>query len=210
MICIQGTSSSLIIVLHEIYGINEHMRTVCKRFAGEGFDVICPNLLPEKQTYAYSNEATAHQNFMQNVGFGVAQYQVESLSRQMRSEYERLFVVGFSVGATIAWLCSQNAGLYDGVVGFYGSRIRDYMNLAPACPVLLFFPQREDSFDVDEKIRELADKPNVDILKFNALHGFADPWSDKYCRKASEAAMTRTLLFLQQNLGGIETDNQAV
>ena len=201
MFCIRGASSTLIIVLHEIYGINEHMQTVCKRFTREGFDVICPNFLPDEQVYAYSQEATAYQNFTQNVGLSVAQYQVESLSRQMRSEYERIFVVGFSVGATIAWLCSQNADLYDGVVGFYGSRIRDYMNIVPACPMLLFFPNREESFDVDEMIRGLADKPNVQMVKYSALHGFADPWSKKYCREASEAAMTRTLEFIQQNHG---------
>ncbi|MDI5811330.1 DUF535 family protein, partial [Salmonella enterica subsp. enterica serovar Anatum] len=41
-----------------------------------------------------------------------------------------------SVGATLAWL-SAASGLCDGVVCYYGSRIRQYLHLAPLCPTLV-------------------------------------------------------------------------
>lgn len=197
MLEIKNASSALIIVLHEIYGINDHMQHVCTRFANEGFDVICPNLLPEEQVYAYSEEAIAYQNFRQNVGFDSARQQVEIISRQISRKYKSVFLVGFSIGATLAWLCSPNTGLYAGVAGFYGSRIRDYTTIIPSCPVLLFFPLREDSFEVDSVIDELSDKQTVRTVKVDALHGFADPWSKNYCTKASEAALRDTLAFIR-------------
>src|SRR5271154_2851633 len=36
-----------LIVLEEIWGLNEHMRDVCDRFAKEGFAVLSPELLDE-------------------------------------------------------------------------------------------------------------------------------------------------------------------
>lgn len=196
MLEIKNASSALIIVLHEIYGINDHMQHVCTRLANEGFDVICPNLLPEKQVYAYSEEAIAYQNFRQNVGFDSARQQVETISRQISREYKRVFLVGFSIGATLSWLCSQNRDLYAGVVGFYGSRIREYTQIDPACPVLLFFPRQEASFAVDDLINTLAGKAAVRTIKVDALHGFADPWSKHYCKEARKTSLSAALAFI--------------
>ena len=134
MISIQNHSDTAIIVIHEIYGVDKHISSVCDSLAKEKYDVFCPNLLTNRQTpFKHSEEAAAYQYFMQNVGFESAKRQIETLSRQLRSQYRFCFIVGYSVGAATAWLCSQYEGLYDGIVCFYGSRIRDYQTLEPKC-----------------------------------------------------------------------------
>lgn len=194
---IKNNSSTLIIVLHEIYGINTHIQSVCNDFAATGaLDVLCPNLLSTERVYTYSQTAEAYQSFTQQVGFVPAAQQVDSLCRMLRDQYDKLFIVGFSVGATVAWLCSQN-GIYDGVIGYYGSRIRDFTATTPSCPVLLFFPSREDAFSVDVLIDNLSGRRDIQIEKVSALHGFADPWSENYCRESSQSSMQRTLEFVR-------------
>ncbi|MEL7568217.1 MAG: dienelactone hydrolase family protein [Dehalobacterium sp.] len=36
---------SAVIVLHEIYGINPHIRYVCQQYEAVGYDIICPNFI---------------------------------------------------------------------------------------------------------------------------------------------------------------------
>ena len=45
MLNIQKKSDTVIIVIHEIYGLNQHMQGYCELLSNQGFDVICPDLL---------------------------------------------------------------------------------------------------------------------------------------------------------------------
>ena len=192
-----NNSDTVIIVVHEIYGINAHISRVCDRLAEAKYDVLCPNLLGSRQEpFHYNEEALAYRYFMTEVGFAAAQEQIEALARSVQGRYRYCFIVGYSIGATIAWLCSGKAGLFSGVVGVYGSRIRDYTAVEPQCPVLLSFPRTEESFAASELLRELSGKSDVDLIKADALHGFADPCSAKYNAAASEALWQKTMGFI--------------
>lgn len=198
MLQIQSNSDTVILVLHEIYGINSPISGICNMLAEGKNDVLCPNLLLPNQTFNPGEEAAAYSSFMQNIGFNAAQQQVEKLSLEIQKDYKYRFILGYSIGATLAWLCSQRGGLYNGAAGFYGSRIRDYKDVVPKCPVLLFFPRREESFNVDHLIHELSDKDNTSIVQVNALHGFANPLSGTYCPEASDAAITQAIAFFNR------------
>ncbi|MBP2628963.1 MAG: DeoR family transcriptional regulator [Firmicutes bacterium] len=197
MIRIQNNSDTIIILVHEIYGINDHIIGECNRLAEGKYDVVCPNLLTNRQApFSNSEELIAYHYFTQNIGFSLAQQQIEELSLRIRDQYRYCFIVGYSIGATIAWLCSQRKDVYSGVVGFYGSRIRDYKEIEPKCPVLLFFPRTEENFDVDCLMQDLSVNKNVRVFKADALHGFADPWSSKYCKAVSEKLFAKTIDFI--------------
>lgn len=192
-----NNSDTVIIVVHEIYGINAHISGVCDRLAEAKYEVLCPNLLGSRQKpFQYNEEALAYRHFMTEVGFATALEQIEALACSVQGRYRYCFIVGYSIGATIAWLCSGKADLFSGVVGVYGSRIRDYTAVEPKCPVLLCFPRTEESFDVSELLRALSGKRNLKLLKADAVHGFADPCSEKYCAVASEAVWQETLKFI--------------
>jgi dienelactone hydrolase len=191
-------SDTVIIVLHEIYGINNHIRGICETLAKEKNDVICPSLLLPGQSFSPEEEVIAYNNFIQNIGFSFAQQKVEKLSLEIRNDYKYRFIIGYSIGATLAWLCSQREGLYNGIVGFYGSRIRDYKDIVPKCPTLLFFPRNEETFDINSLTQDLSIKEDIRIVQVNALHGFTDPWSSKYCSEVSEEASRKTIDFINR------------
>lgn len=106
----------------------------------------------------------------------------KNLIHEIRNEYNRIYVLGYSVGATTAWLCSEEK--CDGVIGYYGSRIRNYLETNPKCPVLLFFPQQEKSFNVHAK-------------KFAGNHGFADPYSINFCEESSTQSFESMMEFIK-------------
>lgn len=184
-----------IIVVHEIYGRNKHMQAICDSFTVHGFDVLCPNLI-KREPYDYSEEDAAYKNFMENVGFTKASEEIKQLAINLKNTYEKVFVIGYSVGATIAWLCSVDSNI-DGVVAYYGSHIRNYSELMPNCPTLLFFPEEETAFNVDELIAILT-KKQITVGKLSGQHGFSDPYSASYNKQSAQTAFNEMIPFLSQ------------
>ncbi|KML41833.1 dienelactone hydrolase family protein [Cytobacillus firmus] len=189
-----SNSNSLIIVIHEIYGINQHIKSFCELLTKQNFEVICPNLLEREMPFDYSQEEAAYRHFMEHVGFNRAVRKIKDLLLDIKDEYETIYIIGFSIGATVAWLCSQE-DCVDGIVGYYGSRIRDYLELTPRSPAILFFPQEEQSFNVDELVGTLK-KKKIKAYKFTGKHGFSDPYSSRYDAKSEQEAFSKTLEFL--------------
>lgn len=193
---ILNNSDSVIIVLHEIYGINQHMQVVCDKFSMDGYNIICPNLIGLTQPFHYDSQEEAYQHFMNRIGFESAVQQVKQVIIQAKRQYRTIYLLGYSVGATIAWLCSDEENLCSGMIGYYGSRIRDYKNIIPKCPVLLIFPTEENSFHVEELVCFLR-KLNVTVYMLDGKHGFSDPFSKNYSAQSFEKAERLVETFLK-------------
>ena len=183
-----------IIVLHEIYGINKFIKEQCQKFREAGYAVFCPNII-ERSPFPYENSKEAYDFFIKNIGLDVYT-EIRMLIGQLKETYDKVFVIGFSVGATIAWRCCEDS-LCSGIIACYGSRIRDYTSLSPACPTLLLFA-KEDSFDVNALVSQLQDKQHLSIAEFDAKHGFIDPFSKHFNLQQAKFAETSIARFMDE------------
>ena len=187
-------NKSAIIILHEIYGMNEFIQKQCQRFKETGYDVFCPDMLG-KQPFPYEESVEAYDYFIKNVGFEVYK-EINALVYQIKEKYDNIFIIGYSIGATIAWRCCENS-LCSGIIACYGSRIRDYTDLNPACPTLLLF-SNEDSFDVRMLVRKLRGKRHLSIMELDAPHGFMDFYSKYFNIQQSKLAEESITGFLKE------------
>lgn len=71
-----------------------------------GFDIYIPALFPHHTPFRYEQQEEAYRHFSANVGFDPAV--VTTLLHDLRTQYETLIVVGYSVGATLAWLSAAS------------------------------------------------------------------------------------------------------
>jgi dienelactone hydrolase len=183
-------SETLVVIVHEIHGLNQHMKYIANLIDHLGTDVICPNLYPTGISLGDSEEEV-YKSFFKHVGFERAASQIKESIEENRGKYKNIYVVGFSVGATAAWLCSDHEAV-SVVLCFYGSRIRDYVEMNPTSPALLFFSNKEKSFDVHPLINQLEKKGNeyIDIHLFDANHGFANPYSKAFCQEAYDESFS--------------------
>ncbi len=217
MLCFRNHSDTLFVVLHEIYGINRHITEVCKVLCDTGYDVVCPDLLSGRPSCDYSREEEAYRYFANYEGFESSAKKVIFLLRQEELAYRQIFLMGYSIGATIAWLCCGDSAdnrkgfsyggqikSLKGMIGYYGSRIRDYTRVNPKCPVLLFFPEEEKSFEPLALVDELRKKEHTEVHILKGKHGFADPYSGNYnAVSASEAdRILKRFLILRENEKG--------
>ncbi len=183
-----------IILLHEIYGRNTFIEVICQNYRDRGFDVFCPSLI-DRQPFHYDEAHKAYEYFMKTGGFTRSQA-ISAMVTHLKESYEKVILIGFSVGATIAWKCCENTAC-DAIVGCYGSRIRDDMQMSPNCPTLLLFSQ-EDSFDVNIVVDQLQEKVNLEIHIFSTKHGFMDRYSPNYDRRYAQDAEDLMLRFLSE------------
>ena len=198
MLEITKGNKSAIIVLHEIYGINRHIEEVCQKYSDMGFDMYCPNLLKIEKPYDYSQQDEAYNYFVRYIGFDVYQ-EVNALAQRLKPYYRKIILLGFSIGATIAWRCAEE-GFYDAIICCYGSRIRDYMEITPKCPTLLIFAKNEKSFSAFEYAELLSNKANTKVEVLDASHGFCDPFCPDYNVEAACAANLLIKDFAESNI----------
>lgn len=185
-----------IILLHEIYGQNRFMQMQCQKYQRLGFTVYSPDF-NEKMVFDYRDEAAAYAHFYARAGMNAYQ-SVWNLLDTLKPRYEKVFLLGYSAGATLAWRCSEHPNC-TGVIACYGSRIRDYLNVTPRCPFLLLFAQR-DRFDVSHVTDLLQSIPRARICSFPAEHGFLDPYSPHYSASCAREAEAMILHFLTADL----------
>ncbi|APF15147.1 TPA: dienelactone hydrolase family protein [Salmonella enterica] len=191
-------NENAVVVLHEIYGINEHIKDVCAEYHDRGFDVYCPHLFEHGLPFKYEQQDQAYKNFVNTCGFDTTK--INLLLGEIRGGYKKIIMIGFSVGATIAWL-SAESNLCDGIVCYYGSRIRDYTDIMPQCPVLVIMAQFEKSFDSYVLQKKLAERTTVTSHVLNSHHGFSDPYSETYSCRNTEVARDLVYDFIGAIVG---------
>ena len=196
MLRLKGDNKKLIILLHEIYGINDHIRQYAEKFFHAGYDILCPDFIHKEKAFSYADEQVAYTHFTEQIGFDRASKKVASLIQQESACYGEIHVIGFSIGATVAWLCSGMEEITT-VSGYYGSRIRDALDVEPVCPVLLIYGQEEKSFDVKQLAASLTAK-NIIVHITEGCHGFADPYAAAFHEKSAKAALSLIQAFIQR------------
>ncbi|RDA61926.1 hypothetical protein DVH07_18460 [Hafnia paralvei] len=179
-----------IIVLHEIYGINDHIQKVCAEYHEKGFDVFCPPLFFHDVPFKYSQQKEAYGHFVNHCLFNTSG--IVSLLRDIRADYKKIILVGFSVGATMAWL-SAESNLCDGIVCYYGSRIRDYLNISPNCPSLVILARFEKSFNPLALQKALINNTFVSCHILNSYHGFSDPYGSTFNHR--DTCIARNIVY---------------
>jgi dienelactone hydrolase len=155
-----------IILIHEIYGVTPNLLALKRDLEEAGYTVSLPSLYEDG--YTSKDEKEAYKRFCSEVGIEKALKHIEKIILQNRNS--EITLLGFSVGATIAWLSSQSKEVRR-ILGIYGAAIRKYTHLQPATETHLFFT-KEKLFDAEELSRLLNQKRNVTSTMNPGEHGF--------------------------------------
>lgn len=187
----------ILFILHEIYGVNHFIKEQVRAYCDDNTTTTCISLYPEGLFFPYEQEKQAYDFFVQTVGFDTP---IELLSQKLLEaceDYEEVVLIGYSVGATLAWKLATLP--LHRIVCVYGSRIRQYMDVIPSCPTLVILPSQESSFDVQTLKEALVSIPNVHMKQYQGLHGFMDAFNPNYCYSSFLQAHNNIKSFLQDN-----------
>lgn len=211
-----------VIVLHEAFGLNDHIRSICRRLAGEGFVAAAPDLywrLPvrtapyDQLPRALELRDTLHDSEV----VADVQTAVEAAGA------EPVGVVGFCMGGRYAFLSAGRIPNIRAVVSFYGGGIvpgknypvTDKRPVPPIeyakhirGPMLLMFGA-EDPLIPPEDVQHLREalektgRTDWEIKVYpGAGHGFMCDQRDSYRAEAARDAWARMVDFLKRHLQG--------
>jgi dienelactone hydrolase len=176
----------VVVIVHEVRGVTENLVVLASFLTSEGFSVVLPSLYSDG--FVGSDEQASYRKFYSEVGIERASMAIGEIIKE--NVGAKISLLGFSVGATVAWLLS-GSGKIDSAIGFYGSRIRNHLDIQPAADVDLYFC-RERGFDVEETIGALNAKRNVSAALIPGEHGFysTSPFASPEIERANRLILT--------------------
>ena len=201
-----GVPASGIIVIHEWWGLNDNIRAMTRRLAGEGYIALAVDL--------YDGEVAADSETAGGLARGAAERPervMENLRRaiaHLRHEgVVKLGVIGWCFGG--GWSLRTALSVPDEVdaaVIYYGRVTTNPDDLEPLTAPLLGIFGAEDGGIPVATVREFQTSlnslgKNASIVIYEgAEHAFANPSGTRYNKNAAEDAWGKTLNFFAQHL----------
>jgi carboxymethylenebutenolidase len=203
-----------VVVIQEIFGVNQVMRDITDALAGEGFLAICPDLFwriePGIDITDHS-EAEWKRAFELFNAFDVDKG-VEDIAAtidQIRADpgcSGKVGAVGFCLGGLLAFLTATRTDA-NASVAYYGVGIEGRVAEAEklANPLLMHIAE-EDQFvpkaAQEVILKALKDHPQIEIHTYPGRdHAFARAGGEHYNAADAKLAGGRTLAFFKKNLG---------
>ena len=207
-----------VVVIHEIFGLNENIRQIAQRFSGEGYAALALDLFSTGGRVACLLRIF-HGMLLRPLKNGVVadlRAGVDFLKRWPEVDPERIGVIGFCMGGSYAL---QLACLADLVKGsgqelraasvFYGMNPRPLEAVAQACPIVGSYPEKDFTANAARQLEPLLEKYHVthDIKVYpEARHSFFNDTGPAYHPEAATDAWKRTLAFFDIHLKSAQAE----
>ena len=209
----EGTPRGAIIVIQEIFGVNEGIRRKCDNWANQGYLAVSPDLF-WRDTPHVELDADVPEQFqaaighMQKLNQDLSIYDIESAIKFARAELGgtgKVGVVGYCLGGRLTFMAACRTD-GDAFVGYYGVGIDNLLGEQHAIgkPVLLHIPTA-DGFvppEVQKTMHDgLKDNRHVTLHDYEGLdHGFAAEMGARRVEDAAQLADQRTADFFATHL----------
>jgi carboxymethylenebutenolidase len=207
-----------VLVVQEIFGVHEHIKDVCRRFAKAGYFAVAPEM------YARQGDVSGMKDIQQiitKVVSKVPDSQVMSdldetvawAKKTGKADTSRLGITGFCWGGRVVWLyAAHNPGLKAGVA-WYGRLVGTTDSLHPKnpidivgelkAPVLGLYGAADQGIPVatvDEMRKKLkeAGSPDEIIVYPGTQHGFNADYRPSYHKENAQDGWKRLLAWFKK------------
>jgi carboxymethylenebutenolidase len=205
----------ILIVVAEIFGLNDHIRDVARRFAAEGFLAIAPDFFFRVGDPSKEQDIAAIRAIVMKVPDAQAMQDFDAAleyASALGGDAARAAITGFCWGGRMAWLYAAHNPKLRAVVPWYGRLDGDRTQNQPQWPIdvaerlkvpsLGLYGGADPSIPLDlvEKMRAglaAAPAPGEIIVYPNAPHAFFADYRESYRKEAAQDAFARMLAFLK-------------
>jgi carboxymethylenebutenolidase len=205
-----GGPFGTVLVVQEIFGVHEHIRDMCRRFAKAGYFAIAPELYARQGDVAkLANTQEIVDNVVKKVSdaqvMGDLDASVAYAKASGKADTSRLGITGFCWGGRTVWMyAAHNPGL-KAAVAWYGPLDRSYYPGDKSvldvvkdlkAPVLGLYGGADQGIPVEtvNKMRDAlraAKKPGDLIVYPDTPHGFNADYRGSYRKEAAEDGWKR-------------------
>ncbi len=134
-----GEKRPAVIVIHEIFGLNEDIREIARRFAGEGYAALAVDLYSSGNIRAICILKLVYgilRNPLKSFAMNDLDQAITFLNAQSDIDTSQLGVIGFCMGGSFALALAVHNQQVRGASIFYGRLPAPTSTLEKACPTL--------------------------------------------------------------------------
>lgn len=208
-----GVLAPAIVVVHEVFGLNNGMRETCQELAARGYLVICPDLywrldrgaeLSDRNPGDWERALALYQAF--DIETGIADIAATiGVARAFSARSGKVGLLGYSMGGLLTFLSAARANI-DACVAYYGINLdRHLAEVSRARSPLLLHLAEEDEFVSQTKqsliVEAALRNPRMEAHTYAGCgHGFARREGRHFDARAAETASARTHEFFRKYL----------
>ena len=192
-----------VILIHEWWGINDHIRDLAGRFAKAGYLCVAPDLY-RGRVATTTEEASALMQALE-IEDGLETIRKAMAPSQETYQVKRFAITGYCMGGTFALRAACEIPELKAAAPFYGD-IPEESVLAKLKVPTLFIAGARDAWINPEKVntlKEVAAKYDlpVEVVSYDADHAFFnDTRPEVYNTEAAADSWRRVLEFFRQHL----------
>lgn len=196
-----------VVVIHEAYGLNEHIKDVTRRLAAAGYVALGVDLFTGR------NRTVCMARYMAGLLMGsVNRYGIDDLKSALTYlaklddvDAQRMGAIGFCMGGgfAVAWACTDSR--LKAIAPFYATNPRPLEVARRLCPVVGSYPENDFTARAGRKLDESLTRNGIrhDIKVYpGAGHSFFNDTGRAYVKEAADDSWSRVLKFFGEQLGG--------
>jgi carboxymethylenebutenolidase len=199
----QGKPKGGIVVIQEIFGVNQHIRNVCDRFAAAGYTAVAPALFDRmvrgfEVGYTPDDIANARK-YLTNIDWDAMLRDTAAAAETLKPEGP-VGVIGYCMGGSVAFLAATRLPGISAAVGFYGGQITRFIDEQEKCPLQLHFGEKDDHIPLTDVEAIRKKHPRAEVYTYPAGHGFVCDERGSYHEPSAKLGRERTLAFFERHL----------
>lgn len=197
-------TAAAILLIHEWWGVNDHIRDIANRYANEGFTCIAPDLYRGKLAKDAGEASRLMQALPIEDGLETIRQTMAETKRPTKAQ--KLGITGYCMGGTFALRAACEIPEFAAAAPFYGD-IPEEKILAQLKVPTLFIAGNRDNWINPQKVNALKEAERkyslpVEVVSYDADHAFFnDTRPEVYDAKAAADAWTRVLAHFRKLLG---------
>jgi carboxymethylenebutenolidase len=214
------TGLATVLVVQEVFGVHEHIKDMCRRFAKAGFLAVAPELYARQGDPAkYTEIPKLISELVSKVPDAQVMDDLDSTAAwaaKNGGDGAKLGVTGFCWGGRIVWMYAAHNAKLKGGVAWYGVTARAFspgdksaldVVAQIKAPVLGLYGGADGGIPTDtvEKLRDALKAAGNSKCEFviypDTPHGFNADYRPSYRKEAAEDGWKRCVGWFRQNLG---------
>jgi carboxymethylenebutenolidase len=199
-----GVPKGAIVVIQEIFGVNQHIRNVCDRLAGEGYVAIAPAIFDRVEpnfTSGYSpDEIAVARKFVADPDWPAMLRDTQAAIDAVK-DTGPVGIIGFCLGGSIAYAAATKLSGLKAAVGYYGGAVARFADDKPNVPTQLHFGEKDAGIPLTDVEAIKAKRPEVEVFVYpGAQHGFHCDERASYDKTSADVAWPRSMAFFAKHL----------
>ncbi len=199
-----GAAKGAVVVIQEIFGVNQHIREVTDGYAEAGFYAIAPKIFDRIERdielgYEEADMGRGIELAFQKLDHAKALGDIQT-AINAAAEHGKVGVVGYCFGGLMTWLSACDLDGVSAASSYYGGGVAGQMDKTPNCPVIMHFGELDAHIPMSDVETVKTAQPDTPVYVYNADHGFNCNHRGSYDADAAQLAYARTLEHFNAHL----------